>query len=239
MWWFDKFAVKQALKLRDRFHISTYIETGIFRGLNIKFHSYNFLKVWGCEIKEEYFRIAEKRVKNLKNVEIYKQSSPAFLELFLKRYREEGRRDIVLIYLDAHFYDPTASLKDRWVVLKELKALKSFKNCIICIHDFDCERLGHLSYGGKNLDFSLLRKDLSGVNSDFFFYTNSRKFSEAHTKETAKGFRGLDLDADTLETIEYHNNDRLKYRGILYCVPEMLDLKKFELVKMKNNSKRR
>jgi len=239
-WWFDKIAVKQTLKLRDKFNISTYIETGTFRGINIKFHSYNFSEVLGCEINNGYYRTAKGRVRNLKNVTIYRQTSPEFLADFRKKYRKAKRRDIVLIYLDAHFYNPLATSKDRWVILKELKVLKGFKNCIICIHDFDCAGLGHLCYNGQSLDYSLIKKDILDVNPDFFFYTNSRRFREVHSKQTIRRVIGLASDEDTLETIKYHNCDSLKYRGILYCIPERLDLKEFKLVKLRGgkNGKR-
>lgn len=234
-WWFDKIAVEQTLKLRDKFQIKTYLETGTFRGLNIKFWSYYFDEVLGCEFNEEYYKISIDKVRDRKNIRLYNVSSEIFLNLFLKEYKEQSRKDMVLIYLDAHFYNPNLKKEKRFLVLDELSALRDFKNCIICIHDFACEGLSHISYDGQDLNFELIKNKLKEVNT-FFYYTNTKHFSEVHSKDSILNVIGLDPDEDTLETLKYHNSDYLKYRGILYCVPSELNLQEFKLKKFTQNA---
>lgn len=233
-WWFDKIAVEQTLKLRDKFQIKTYLETGTFRGLNIKFWSYYFDEVFGCELNEEYYKISIDRIRDRKNIRLYNVSSEIFLSLFVKEYKKQSREDIIFIYLDAHFYNPDLRKKKRFVVLDELSALRDFKNCIICIHDFDCEGLGHICYDGYHLNFELIKNKLKEINI-FLYYTNTKQFSAVHSKASISNVVGLDTDEDTLETIDYHNSDRLKYRGILYCVPSELNLKEFKLKELVQN----
>lgn len=234
MSWIDKKSIEQVLKLRDKFRIQTYIETGTFKGVNAKFHAQNFKEVLTCDIDEEYLEKARERLKPYKNVFIYKQSSPEFLKSFVERYNSEGRRDIVMFYLDAHFYDPALPPEEKWVVKNELKALAGFENCVIYIHDFDCGGLGHCSYGGESLDWQLLKEDLLRVNPQFHFYTNSRELCDIYDEQTIAVVAGITLDDDTLDNIRFaHSSERSTYRGILYCSPKALDLNHFELVKMK------
>jgi len=231
MSWTDKKSIEQILKIRDKFNISTFIETGTFKGINAKFHAQNFKNILTCELKDEYFKMAEERLKHYNNVHVYKQSSPEFLKWFIKAYNLEGRQDIVFIYLDAHFYDPTLPSDKKWVVVNELKALAGFKNCVICIHDFDCEGLGHCIYDGEHLGWSLVGKEIIKVNSNFYLYTNTKEFCEIYNKETIANVPGINLDEDVLDNIQYAWTSEAKtYRGILYAVPEKLDLNNFQLI---------
>ena len=232
MSWTDKKSIEQILKLRDTFNISTFVETGTFKGINAKFYAQNFKKVLTCELIEEYFKIAKERLKPHKNVFIYRESSPKFLKGFLQKYNQEGRRDIVFIYLDAHFYDPNLPPDEKWVVVNELKALKGFNNCVICIHDFDCEGLGHCIYNGEHLGYSLIKDELMKVNPDFHLYTNTREFCEIYTEKTIANVPGITLDEETKDNLRYAWSSEFKaYRGILYATPEKLDLKFFQLKK--------
>ena len=236
MSWIDKKSIEQVLKLRDKFHISTYIETGTFKGINAKFHAQNFKEVLTCDIGEEYLKKAREKLKSYKNVFIYKQPSPDFLKSFVERYNREGRKDIVLLYLDAHFYDPALPPEEKWVVKRELKALAGFKNCVIYIHDFDCQGLGHCSYGGEHLDLELVKDDLLRVNPNFHLYTNSRELCDIYDEKTIADVPGITLDEDTLDNMRFaHSAERSTYRGILYASPAELDLNYFELKKAKMN----
>ena len=237
MCWVDKKSIEQILKLRDKFHISTFIETGTFKGVNAKFHAQNFKEVLTCDINEEYLKKARKRLKPHKNVFVYKQSSPNFLKSFIQKYNHQEREDIVVIFLDAHFYKPFLPPDEKWVVINELKALKGFKNCVIYIHDFDCEGLGHCIYDGEDLGYPLIKDDLMKVNPNFYLYTNTREFCEIYNEKTIANVPGITLDEDTLENIKFTNSEkRLAYRGILYCTPEELDLNYFQLKKFNPNN---
>jgi len=234
MCWLDKKAIEQFIKLRDKFNISQFVETGTFMGVNAKLHSRNFKEVLSCELIDEYFDKAKKRMEGLNNVFLFKKSSGDFLRDFIDEYKKAGRTDIVFFFLDAHFYNPEASPEDRWVVLKELKALKGFKNCIIVIHDFD-NNLGHCVYDDEHLGLPLVKEDLMKVNPDFHLYTNELHTCDIITEEEVKEGKvpGLDPDFETLDNIRYaHSRPSRTQRGFLYAIPEKLDLKDFELRKV-------
>jgi hypothetical protein len=230
MCWLDKKSIKQILSIRDLFSISTFVETGAFKGVNARFHSQNFSTVLTCDISDEYLTEARNRLKGCANVVIYKQSSPDFLRSFIQKYQDDGRKDTVFIYLDAHFYDPSLPPDEKWVVINELKALEGFKNCVICIHDFDCEGLGHCRYDGEPLSWLLIRDYIMKVNPDFHYYTNAKESCEIYDEKTIRGVPGILMDEVTIDNIRYaHSEERLTYRGILYASPGKLDLTAFEL----------
>ena len=88
-WWFDQCAIEQTLKLRDHFKISTFIETGTFRGINTLFHSYRFKQVYGVEIDEFYAQMARHRARSRENIVIFHMSSNDFLTKFISYYKEK------------------------------------------------------------------------------------------------------------------------------------------------------
>ena len=127
--------------------------------------------------------------------------------------------------MDAHFYDPKMPKgKGKFVILKELKAMKGWNNCIIIIHDF-ANGLGAINYDGIDLDFDLLEKDLKKVNPNFHYYTNTLKGCDIvkNNKEDIEK-AGLPYDEEVKGNLEYAwREPRLTYRGILYCLPKSLN----------------
>lgn len=237
MCWLDKKSIETMLKMRDDFNISTFLETGTFKGINAKVHAYNFKEVLTCDIKEEYLIDARKRLEPYKNVKVVAQSSPAFITDFIEQYNKDGRSDIVFFFLDAHFYDPALPPEEKWVVINELKALKGFKNGILCLHDFDAQGLGHCTYDGVDLGWPLVKNDVLNVNPDFYLYTNKKEFCEIYDENTIKDVPGIELDVDTLDNIRYaHTTERLTYRGFLYAVPKELDLTRYQLIRLDKNA---
>lgn len=218
MSWTDKKAVETIKQLRDKFKIWSFVETGTFKGINARLHAGNFPEVLTCELMPEYFNEAKKKLEQFSNVKIINQSSPDFLKNFVEEYKKAGRTDIVLFYLDAHFYDAKLPKEKRFVVLDELRALKGFKNGIIIIHDFD-NGLGHITYDGIPLDLELIKKELLEVNPDFKFYTNELATCEVYNEKTILD-SGMVIDWETMDNIRYANSTpRLTYRGILYALP--------------------
>ena len=124
MCWIDKESVRQILKIRDKYKINTFIETGTFRGVNTRLYSFHFKEVLSCDICDDYLKIAKEYNKDCSNVIIKRQSSCDFLKDFIERYKKQQRNDIVFIFLDAHFYDSNLSEEEKWVVVNELKVLK-------------------------------------------------------------------------------------------------------------------
>ena len=79
MCWLDKSSIEQMLKIRDKYNISTFVETGVFKGVNARLHSFHWDEVLTCDIIDEYIAIAKDYMKDRSNVTIKKQSSPVFL----------------------------------------------------------------------------------------------------------------------------------------------------------------
>ena len=230
MCWVDKESVKQILKIRDKYNMSTFIETGTFRGINIRLYSFHFKEVFSCDICDDYLKVAKEYNKDRSNVILKKQSSCDFLKDFINRYREQKRNDIIFIFLDAHFYDPNLPLEEKWVVVNELKALKGFKNCVICIHDFDCSGLGHCCYDGQPLGFPLVLDGIKRINENFYLYVNKKEFCDIQNEKTIKESKEIIVNNLVIDSIKNTNScNRLTYRGFLYCTPTKLDLKKFKL----------
>ena len=230
-WWYDRVSTEQTLKFKEIFDVTTFVETGTYKGVNLKFWAHYFPEVYGCEINDEYFKITAERTKFFKNVLLTKQSSPTFLSSFKQHYRMRSRNDYIIFYLDAHFYDKDA--EEKFVILRELEALEGFNEAIIIIHDFKVEGLGHIEYDGVPLDFNLVKDRLQKVNPNFTYYTNSPDYCDPHTKFSAEKTYGIEMDEDTLDVLNYHNTDKLKKRGILYCIPpiEMRGLEEYNVNK--------
>jgi hypothetical protein len=230
MSWTDKEALKTIKKLKKEFNVNTFVETGTFKGINSFVHAKNFKHVITCENNIDYIVNARSRLDRFQNVRVVKQNSPYFLEDFKTMYKKNKLKDFVIFYLDAHFYNPGA--KEKFVVKQELDSLEHFPNAIIIIHDFD-NGMGHITYEGQPLNMELLRDRLKKVNRRFKFYTNTEEFSEIYTEETLKEI-GLEKDPEALDNIKYAwSNQRLTKRGILYCVPRKLNLKKYKLIEWK------
>jgi hypothetical protein len=231
MCWHDRKAAETIHKLAYDFNISTFVETGTFKGINARYQSKNFKQVFSCEKNREYYETASWKTQGCSNVHLFNISSPEFLKLFVSCYRSMNSDEYVFIYLDAHFYDPKAPREEMWVVLRELQALQNFDKCFICIHDFKCSGLGHLVYDNEPLDYYLIQKDLIAVNPNMYVYCNTRQGCEIHTETSIIGVPGMMADEDTLDNIRYsHTDDRRRFRGMLYCTPIQLDLSRYDLI---------
>ncbi len=233
MSWTDRKSIEVIKYLQDRFKVKTYLETGTFKGVGARLHSHNFEEVLTCEINSEYVKISKENLSCCPNVHVFNMESRDFLSDFKIEYYEKSRKDVVFIYLDAHFYDPNLPENERFVVLKELKALADFKKCIICIHDFD-NNLGHITYDGIHLNLDLIKEDLMNINPDFKLYTNELKSCDIISEDDINFIEGLEPDFDTLDNLKYAlSTPRLTYRGILYALPNDLSDKELEELGLK------
>ena len=226
MSWTDKQSIRTICKLRDRFNVSTFVETGAFMGVNAELHSQNFHYVYTCEKVPKYAEKARERLKKYPNVFLSEKPSPDFIRDFLTKYKEENRNDILIFYLDAHFYDPLLPKDQRFVVLDELRELKNFLNGIIIIHDFD-NNLGHITYDGQPLNLDLINEELFKINPNFSLYTNELSTCDIMKPEETS-------DPLIKDNLEYAwSKPEKTFRGILYCIPEEIDEKEFQLKKVK------
>ena len=237
MSWTDKSAIKTILQLRDEFDIKEFVETGTFKGINAKLHSLNFDLVYTCEINKTYFLNTANTFPS--NVISLNMDSSKFLTVFkiVKKLRK-GKDNIPFFYLDAHFYDASLPKEKRFVVLEELKALENFGDCIIAIHDFDCEGLGHIIYDGVSLNFDLVKERLLKVNSNFNFYVNTRDYCNILTIDDVKNKKveGIEYTPDVIDSLKYvWSSPEKTYRGILYSIPKEIDLSKYCLKKLEKD----
>lgn len=214
MSWTDKTALNTMWKLAKKFKIRTLIETGAYKGTNAKVHAKKFDHVVTCELKEKYYKIAKRELKKYRNVSCHNINSR-----FLLHGIKEAlwfKKQPVMFYLDAHFYDPKLSKDEKFVVLDELKALESLDSAIIIIHDFDNGEFGHITYDGVSLDMNLLRCQLYKVNNKFNFYTNTKTKIIKSGKEV-----GLKDDREMKSTLKFvWSKPEKTHRGLLYCIPD-------------------
>lgn len=220
MSWTDNQSIRVIKYIRDKYKITSFIETGTYVGVNSELHSKNFEWVHTCEKVKEYYDKANKRLDKYDNVLMALASSIEWLKWSSKYY------DSTMVYLDAHFYDPKMPKgKGKFVILDELKSLKGHKGPIV-IHDFD-NGLGHIVYDGISLDMNLLRPGLKRVNPKFHFYTNELSSCDI-VKPNRKAIKeaGLPYDKEVIGNLKYAWKEaRLTYRGILYCLPSKLSKK--------------
>jgi hypothetical protein len=232
MSWTDIKSLEQIKKLRDRFNIKVFVETGTFRGNNAEVHASNFETVLTVESLQEFYWKAKHKVFSYPNVFPVLGNSPDFLKEISSYLKNTGT---IFFYLDAHFYDATLPAKDRWVVLKELRALEGFNNCVIAIHDFKCNGLGHLIYDGQSLDFELVQDAISKVNPNFNYYFNQQSGCDIITEDKVRAGKvpNTQLNPDVVDTIDFvwsaPETIHRAYRGILYATPEPIDLSQFDL----------
>ena len=218
------------MKLKEEYNISQFVETGVFKGINIRLHSFHWDKVMSCDISDEYIKIAKDYTIDRDNVFIEKLSSPDFIRKFIKDYKKQDRDDYVFIFLDAHFYDPDLPPEEKWVVVNELKSMEGFDKAIICIHDFDCSGLGYCCYDGQPLGFPLVLPWLLKINPNFNFYVNNKENCDIHDEISIRCVSELITNKELLDNIRYANScDRLKYRGLLYCTPNSIDIDNYDL----------
>ena len=234
MSWTDRIATEQIIKLRDEFKIKTVVATGTFIGADVEMFAQNFDEVYTVDIEDKYLDIAQGRLLGYDNITFAHMNSWEFIQYFVESYNMFGDTDTVMFFLDAHFYDPDLAQQDRWVAVKELQVLKGFKNCVIVIHDFDCEELGHLIYDGEHFGWNVIGEYITRVNPNFHYYTNTREWCDIYTPENYHE-TGLGVDAWLEDSIKFANTDDIKrYRGMLYAVPRELDLNKYQLKEYKN-----
>ena len=227
--WTDRIATEQLIKLRDEFKIKTVVATGTFIGADVEMFAQNFEEVNTMDIEDKYLDIAQGRLLSYDNITFGHMASWEYIQLFIESYQVMGDSDIIMFFLDAHFYDPDLAQKDRWVAVKELQALKGFKNCVIVIHDFDCEGLGHLIYDGEHFGWDVVGEHISKVNPNFHYYTNTREWCDI-ISETNIGSSPYIVDEYLLDGIRFTNSSDIKrYRGMLYAVPRKLDTTKYRL----------
>ena len=74
----------------------------------------------------------------------------------------------------------------------------------------------------------VVEKHLKKVNPDFHFYTND--LATCDIIKNPSDMPGLMDDADTRDNLKYvWSKPEKTYRGILYCIPEKLNINRYKL----------
>lgn len=219
--WQDRGAMRQIAQMRDDFKLTQCVETGTWIGASAEVLAHHFPSVLTCEIAEGYFRKATNRLAHYKSIILMQMESDKFLHLI--------NNEATYFFLDAH---PFNNNTGGWPIEKEIPALGKRDNCVICIHDFDNGELGFISDGTRKLDWRMVGHLLTEVNPNFHYYTNTMEFCDIVSEEDI-GNVPVTVDADIIDCIRHSINgggDATKYRGILYAVPQPLDLSKYKLI---------
>ena len=59
---------------------------------------------------------------------------------------------------------------------------------------------------------------------------NNKDHCDIHDEKSIYDVQELVVNEEVLDNVRYTNScDRLRYRGLLYCTPTLLDLGKFDL----------
>jgi len=142
----DIFLCQKFIDIKNKYKLSTVIETGTYHGVTTKWFSQNFNNVYTVECNQEYYKIANENFNGINNIKSHFGDSPVKLAEFLNEVKEEE----TIVFLDAHWYTNP--------VLNELDSIKkSGKKPILAIHDFmvpDRPEFGYDIYPDQNIVYN-------------------------------------------------------------------------------------
>lgn len=125
----DLIAVNSFKILIESFKIDCIIETGTYKGFTTAFFAKTFpnVPIYTCEIDDYNYRRSKENLKIYKNVQVFKNSSPKFIDILIKD-NKIGKRPF--FYLDAHWLN-------EWPLESELNIIfNKLKYAIVLIDDF-------------------------------------------------------------------------------------------------------
>ena len=171
----DGYVCGEFLKLKERFNITTVVETGTCLGSTCLWFSRNFDRVITIESNIEYLNVAHKRFKDeaLKNIKTELGDSSYVLYPVLM---EEKVMDDTIFFLDAHW-------ANHCPLKQELEAIHfAGLKPVIAIHDFkvpDNNELGFDSYHGQDFDLEWIMPELDLIYGEdgWIHYYNSQEFT--------------------------------------------------------------
>lgn len=139
--------------LLEAMDVACIVETGTYRGTTTLFFSAFGLPVITVESNPRYYMHSRLRLRPIPEVTVVHQDSVAFLRDRLPRQRSAD--DLILFYLDAHWYTHLPTTAEIETIMKH------FRNHIIVIDDFEVpgdSGYGFDDYGsGKRLSLEYLR----------------------------------------------------------------------------------
>lgn len=157
----DPIALKAFEILVNEGKIKSIVETGTFRGYTTSLLARKFpnIPIYTCEIDAHNFKKASENLKKYKNVKVYHNTSPKFLNQLIK---EKIISDKVLFYLDAHWLDD-------WPLEEEMQIISSkIKSAFIIIDDFkvpEDDRFAFDKYKDKECSLDMVNPNIKKKNS--------------------------------------------------------------------------
>lgn len=158
----DTYIEAEFIKLRDRFNISTVIETGTCLGYTTLWLAKNFDKVYTIELNKEYCELARAKFLQYPNITSIHGNS----EDVLRHLRIDGN---AMFFLDAHW-------GNQCPLLGELHAIQRMGiKPVIAIHDFYTgnDELGYDSYKGQPFELHWISRSLDLIYPPTFQETHA------------------------------------------------------------------
>jgi len=146
---------------------SNYVETGARRGVTLKYvaDGYKHLNLFSCEPNEEYFSIAEMKLKSDNKCKIYNEKSQSFIPKILD---EMDLNNLTFFFLDAH------GKGYKWPLRQEIEQITERLNrAIILIDDFKVPnnpQYEHDVYDGQECKISFIKDKLNSNRKYKFIY---------------------------------------------------------------------
>jgi hypothetical protein len=177
----DNFACREFLKLKEKFNLTTAVETGSCLYSTSKFFGENFGTVHTIELSEEYSRHGIHKVADMPNVHTYIGDSVQNLHHLTNIISQNDR---VIYFLDAHWGENCPLLAE----LDALTKVKTILPPIIAIHDFYTgdERLGWDEYNGQRFDYSWIEPKIKALEQ-----AHNCGYSHYYNTEAENGMRGI------------------------------------------------
>lgn len=205
----DIFVQKELERIIKKFNINHVIETGTSYGATTEWFAERVKNVSTIEIVEDTYKNCLDNYKHLRNINFYLGSSNIILDTVIKDMNTD---EIILFYLDAHWYD-------NWPLLKELEIIGNLKkdNAIVIIDDFKVPNRNKDfdSYGEHECSLEYMQHQIPKIYSEepFIYFNDKHKSSSAAT----------------------NINGGFSDRGKLYMFPSNLKNELLQFVKKENN----
>lgn len=147
--------------LRDKYNITTVIETGTYQGSSTAFFAHAFQEVHTIDISEKFARHAKRNLRSLSNIHFYVGSSESILHEILYALQDQ----FVLFYLDAHW-------DEYWPLLDELDIINKTHHgrCIVVIDDVKVpgrDDVPYDSYAGKECSYEYAKEKIEQVFDEY------------------------------------------------------------------------
>jgi hypothetical protein len=182
----DTFICEEFLNLKEKFNITTAIETGSCVYSTTQWLGNNFGSVLTAEVNDEFAKWGKYKIEEMPNVCAFISDSVEFIKSISNADENYlGLKDFSLnnaiFFLDAHWGDFCPLLNE----LKEIaNKVFVFVNPIIAIHDFKVPNeptLGYDSINGQAFDYEWIKKSLEaiyGVDGYDYYYNSHEKSTQ-------------------------------------------------------------